>query len=227
MAAQAGHVRVNRGLLAQAERRLLIWMAHRLPAWIHSDHLTGLAMAGTAFASLSFALARWFPVALAGVVAGLAINWFGDSLDGTVARVRRQERPRYGYYVDHVLDVVGAAMLMGGLALSSYMTPLVAVAVLAAYLLVSAEVFLSTAVGGDFRMSFVRIGPTELRILIAAGTLSLWRWPVVQLPAVGPVLLFDLAGAAALAGLLLALAVSAVTMGRHLYAAEPRHAGGW
>lgn len=221
----ARHVRINHGFLAQAERRALHWIAHRLPDQVHSDHLTALAVAGTAIASLSFALARWFPVALVGVVAGLAVNWFGDSLDGTVARVRKQERPRYGFYVDHVLDVVGATMLMGGMAVSGVMTPLVALAVLVAYLLVSAEVFLSTAVGGEFRMSFVRMGPTELRIVIAAGALAILRWPEVEVPGLGPVLVFDLAGGVAVAGLLLALAVSAVTMSRHLYTIEPRHAG--
>lgn len=216
------HARVNHGLLAQVERRTLLWLAHRLPARIHSDHLTALAVVGTALASLSFALARWFPVALIGVVGGLAINWFGDSLDGTLARVRRQERPRYGYYVDHVLDVIGATMLMGGLACSGFMTPLVALAVLVAYLLVSAEVFLSTAVGGVFRMSFVRIGPTELRVLIAAGALSLLRWPTVDLPGLGAAHVFDVAGVVATAGLLLALTSSALLMGRQLYLAEPR-----
>jgi archaetidylinositol phosphate synthase len=220
--AATAHVRINRGVLALAERRVLLWLAQRLPERIHSDHLTALAVVGTAIASLSFALARWFPVALVGVVAGLALNWFGDSLDGTVARVRRQERPRYGYYVDHVLDVVGATMLMSGMALSGFMTPLVALAVLVAYLLVSAEVFLSTAVGGAFRMSFVRVGPTELRVLIAAGALALLRWPAVHLPGLGPVLVFDLAGVVAAAGLLAALCVSAVLMGRQLYVAEPR-----
>lgn len=220
----ARHVRINHGLLAQAERRALIWLAHRLPARVHSDHLTALAVAGTAVASLSFALARWFPAALAGVVVGLALNWFGDSLDGTVARVRKQERPRYGFYVDHVLDVVGATLLMGGMALSGYMTPLVALAVLVAYLLVTAEVFLATAVGGEFRMSFVRIGPTELRLIVAAGAMAILRWPTADVPGLGPVLVFDIAGSVAVAGLLLALAVAAITMGRHLYTAEPRHA---
>ena len=124
--AATSHVRVNRSLLAVVERRVLVWVAERLPTRIHSDHLTALSVVGTAVASLSFALARLFPVALLGVAVGLAINWFGDSLDGTLARVRRQERPRYGFYVDHVLDVVGATMLMGGMALSAFMTPLVA-----------------------------------------------------------------------------------------------------
>ncbi len=220
--AASTHIRINQGLLALAERQVLTWLAHRLPAWIHSDHLTALAVVGTAIASASFAFARLFPVALIGVGAGLAINWFGDSLDGTLARVRAQERPRYGYYVDHVLDVVGISLLMGGIALSGYMTPLVAFAVLAAYLLVSAEVFLAAAVGGAFRMSFVRIGPTELRLLLSGGALALIRWPTCELPGIGRVLVLDVAGILAIAGLLTALGVSALTMGRALYVAEPR-----
>ena len=220
--AASAHVRINNGVLARVERQALIWLARRLPDRIHSDHLTALALVGTAIASMSFAFARLFPVALVGVAAGLAINWFGDSLDGTVARVRRQERPRYGYYVDHVLDLVGIALLMGGIAVSGYMTPLIALGLLAAYLLVSAEVFLATAVGGAFRMSFVRIGPTELRILLSAGALALIRWPTCELPAIGRVLVLDVAGLAVIAGLLTALSVSALTMGRALYVAEPR-----
>jgi archaetidylinositol phosphate synthase len=113
-------------------------------------------------------------------------------------------------------------MLMGGMALSGLMTPLVALGVLVAYLLVSAEVFLSTAVGGEFRMSFVRIGPTELRIGISALALVLIQWPAATLPGLGPVLLLDVVGMAAITGLLTALGVSAVLMGRHLYVAEPR-----
>ncbi len=180
------HVRVNRSLLAVAERRVLVWLALRLPARIHSDHLTALSVVGTALASAAFALARVFPLALVGVAVGLAVNWFGDSLDGTLARLRRQERPRYGFYVDHVLDVVGAAVLMGGMAVSGYMTPLVALGVLVAYLLVSAEVFLATAAGGDFRLSFVRIGPTELRLLISAGAPALLLWPDGDAARAGP-----------------------------------------
>lgn len=220
--AATGHVRVNRGLLAQVERRVLVWIAHRLPESVHSDHLTALAVVGTAIASVSFAAARLFPVALVGVGVGLAINWFGDSLDGTVARIRRQERPRYGYYVDHVLDIVGVSMLMGGMALSGYMTPLIALIVLVCYLLVSAEVFLATAVGGEFRMSFVGVGPTELRIALGAGVLALPRWPRAELGHLGSVLMLDLAGVIAIAGLVTALAVSALLMGRRLSLAEPR-----
>ena len=220
--AAAGHVRVNDGLLAGVEREVLTWLARRMPARIHSDHLTALALVGTAISSACFALARLFPVALVGVALGLALNWFGDSLDGTLARVRREERPRYGYYVDHVLDIIGITMLMGGIALSGYMTPLVALGVLVAYLLVAAEVFLATAVGGEFRMSFLRVGPTELRLLLAAGALAIGRWPTCQLPLVGRVLVLDVAGMIAIAGLAAALCTAALTTGRRLFLAEPR-----
>src|SRR5690606_26952751 len=105
----------------------------------------------------------------------LALNWFGDSLDGTVARVRRQERPRYGYYVDHVIDLTGVALLFGGAAASGYMGPFVALLVVAGYYLVSAESFLSTHARGVFNMSFAGFGPTELRIVLAIGVVSLFE----------------------------------------------------
>ena len=215
------HVRDHRSVLASVEKRLLIWMAHRMPAGIHSDHLTSLALAAMALAGGAFAAARWDRRALWLVVVALAINWFGDSLDGTLARVRRAERPRYGFYVDHVLDIVGATLLFGGLACSSFMSPVVALALLVAYLLVSGEVFLATAVRGVFRMSFAGVGPSELRILLAAGALALFRDPHVTL---GPlsVRLFDLGGLVATGGLTVAFVVSTVRNTAALAVAEPR-----
>src|SRR5688572_19038214 len=114
----ADHVREHRSLLAAAEKRLVVRIARRLPRAVHSDHLTGLALVARLMAGAGYALARWDPRALWIVVAALALNWFGDSLDGTVARVRGTERPRYGFYVDHVLDIVGVTLLIGGLACS-------------------------------------------------------------------------------------------------------------
>lgn len=169
--------RVNRAVTAAAEKRLLIWMAERLPGWVHADLLTLLAIAAMALAGAGFALARLDNRALLLVVLGLALNWFGDSLDGTLARVRRVERPRYGYYVDHALDMAGITMLMAGLAASGFMTPMVAMAVLVGYLLLAGEVFLSTSVDGVFRMSMAGVGPTELRIVLAAGALALFNDP--------------------------------------------------
>ena len=117
------HVRQHNSILAAAEKRALIWMATRLPRWMNSDHLSGLGLASMAGAGLAFVLRQRSCCGASLVVLCLLLNWFGDSLDGTLARVRDQQRPRYGYYVDHVIDLAGTAMLFAGLAASGYMSP--------------------------------------------------------------------------------------------------------
>jgi phosphatidylglycerophosphate synthase len=195
-----------------------------MPPWIHSDHLTGLALAAMLGAGAGFWWSSVTPLGLALVVLCLAINWFGDSLDGTLARVRRHERPRYGFYVDHVVDLAGTAALLGGLALSGYMTPVVAILLLAAYFMVSAEVFLAAHSVGRFRMSLFGIGPTELRILLAIGTAVLAVHPSTDL--FGRTFkLFDVGGLVASAGLAAAFVVSAVSNARELARVEPRPVG--
>src|SRR3954454_14964552 len=162
------HTREHRSLLASVEKRLLIAIAGRLPRWLSSDHLTILGLTSMPAAAFAFAClgsARWAPAA---ATVALAVNWFGDSLDGTLARVRQRQRPRYGYYVDHVIDLAGTAALLAGMGASGVMEPAIAVAVLAAYLLVSAEIYLATHTIGIFRLSFGGVGPTELRIVVAA-----------------------------------------------------------
>lgn len=216
------HVREHRSLLAAVEKRLLIAIAHRLPWWVHSDHLTGLAMAAMVVASAAFVSSRWDLRALWVVVGALAVNWFGDSLDGTLARVRKVERPRYGFYLDHVLDIVGITILLGGLAASPFMSPVIALSVVVAYLLVSGEVFLATAVRGVFKMSFAGIGPTELRILLAIGTVALRNDPHVNLGAFGQMPLFDFGGLIAAGGLLVTLLISATRNTVALSRLEPR-----
>jgi archaetidylinositol phosphate synthase len=202
------HVREHRSVLAAVEKRLLVTIAARLPASITPDHLTLLAFGSMCLAGLGYAVAfddrrlLWLPIA------ALALNWFGDSLDGTLARVRRQERPRYGFYVDHVVDIIGITALMAGLAYSRFMSPTVALAFLVAYLLVSSEVFLATSVQHVFRMSFAGVGPTELRILLAIGTAALRTDPHVALAGLGSVRLFDLGGVIAILGLAIALSMS-------------------
>jgi archaetidylinositol phosphate synthase len=225
VATAAHHIRQHGSLLAGPEKRLLIWIAGRLPRWINSDHLTLLALLAMAAAGGAFAAARIWPPALWLVVVGLAVNWFGDSLDGTLARVRRVERPRYGFYVDHVLDIVGISLLMAGLACSGFMAPLVAMALLVAYLLVSAEVFLATAAHGVFRMSFLWFGPTELRIVLAAGAVALLDDPQVDLGALGRHALFDVGGIAGALGLAVAFASATLRNTRILARMEPRRAG--
>ncbi len=214
------HVRENRGLLATGEKRILIWLADRMPRSITSDHLTLLGFAGMLVSALGFLAAARDIHTLWVAVAGLFINWFGDSLDGTLARVRNAQRPRYGYYTDHVLDLVGTVALVCGMAGSGFMTPLISFGLLTAYLAVMAEVFLSTHVQRVFRMSFLFFGPTELRILLAAGILVLFFKPAVRIAGAGPFLLFDVGGTAAICGLVLALLVSAFRNIRILYREE-------
>ena len=217
----ASHVRLNSSVLANAEKRSLVWMASRLPGWVNSDHLTALAALAMAGAGAAFwAAGTWSPALLL-VVLALVVNWFGDSLDGTLARVRRHERPRYGFYVDHVLDIVGITVLVGGIALSGFMTPVIALVLLVAYLLVSGEVFLATAVNGQFRMSFFGFGPTELRIVLAAGALKLLGGGTVNPFGLGDVLLFDVGGVVATLGLAIALVTNATRTTVALYKAEP------
>ena len=215
------HIRQHGSVLAPVEKRTLIWLAQRLPGWVTSDHLTLLALSSMLMVGLAFWAAQWSDRALFLVIAGLALNWFGDSLDGTLARVRKQERPRYGFYVDHVMDIVGAVFLLSGLAASGYMTPWIGLALLVGYLMVSAESYLATYSLGVFRLSFLRMGPTELRILLAVGTLHLFYKPVVQLGDFGAFRLFDVGGLCGIAGLGLALTVSAIRNTRALYLAEP------
>src|SRR5204863_5477386 len=188
--------------------------------WINSDHLTVLALLAMLMTGVSYYLARWHPPALLLAVGSLAVNWFGDSLDGTLARVRGQQRPRYGFYVDHVVDCFGVLFLLAGLALSGYMSPLVAMGLLVAYFMLSIEVYLATYCLTVFRLSFWGFGPTELRLVLAIGTLALLFDPTVDL--VGQrYRLFDVGGLAATAGLAITLVVSVIRNVRALYQAEP------
>ncbi len=220
-ASTTAHIRTNTGLTATLEKRLLVWIANRLPAWMNSDHLSAIGLLSMACAGLSFAAFRVSPWAAAGVIVSLAANWFGDSLDGTLARVRDQQRPRYGFYVDHVIDLAGTTMLMAGLACSGLMHPIVALGVLAGFLLVSSESYLATHAVGIFRMSFLGFGPTELRLVLVAGALKAAQSPWVEPFGAGPFRLFDIGGIVAAAGLASVFIITAARNTRALYIAEP------
>lgn len=206
----AVHARENRSALASLERRALIWLAQRLPARVGSDHLTLLGLLSMIGVGAAFAASAVEPRVLYMVPLLLALNWFGDSLDGTVARVRNRQRPRYGYYVDHVVDIVGAVALFAGLAVSGGMQPMVAMALLVAYVAAMAEVFLATHAAHVFRLASFGFGPTEMRIVLAVGAVALVGRPLVQVPGVGPVALFDVGGVIATVGIAVAFTTSAV-----------------
>ncbi len=166
-----------RSFTANYEKKILIALAKRMPPWIGPDHLTALGVASMAGAGLCYRLVALTPLAFLGVNAFLFLNWFGDSLDGTLARVREKQRPRYGFYVDHLVDAFGAIFLLGGLASSGLVAPLAALALLIAYLLLQIHIALKAHTTRVFQIAFGGIGGTEARILMGALNLGLMLWP--------------------------------------------------
>lgn len=169
-----------RSFTACAEKKVLVSMARRLPSWIGPDHLTALGVLSMAGAGLCYRLLTVSPLALLGVNLFLFLNWFGDSLDGTLARVRQKQRPRYGFYVDHLVDAFGAIFLLGGLATSGLVTPWAALALLIAYMLLQIHIALKAHTVRVFQIAFFGIGGTEARILVGALNLALLAWPGLQ-----------------------------------------------
>lgn len=212
-------LRVQESWVASAEKRALLWLAARTPQGINPDHLTVLGLVAQIGAGAFYALSAVNRYALLGVIACLALNWLGDSLDGTLARVRCRLRPRYGFYVDHMVDSFGALALMGGLALSRYMHPAIAISLLIAFLMLSIQSYLATHTLGEFRLSFWRFGPTELRILLAVGNLALLWKPTVHLLG-GHYRLFDVGGVIGLFGMGLMLLVFTLQNTIRLYREE-------
>jgi phosphatidylglycerophosphate synthase len=211
--------RIQQSLVTNLEKRVLLWLAKRTPEKVNSDHLTILGAVGMFLAGVSYGLSRYSHYGLLLSCVFLAINWLGDSLDGTLARFRNRQRPRYGFYVDHVIDCFGVTALLGGLGASGYMHPLVATWLLVAYLLLSSEIFLATYALGRFEMSYFHLGPTELRILLCLGNLYLFFQP--SIPSFGlPLSVVDLCGVIGGLGMVGLAMVSFVRHARVLYDAE-------
>jgi archaetidylinositol phosphate synthase len=212
--------RVNRALTARLEKRILEWMAAHAPRWVTSDQLTALGLGAQIAAGAFYAIARYHRFALLLAIVCIALNWLGDSLDGTLARVRRQQRPRYGFYVDHMVDIFGAVALMCGLGWSGFLHWPVAIAMLIAFLLLAGESYLATYTLHRFQLSQGFFGPTEIRLLLVAGNLALLRNPYCTIFG-HRLLLFDVGGA--IATLIMFGMAAAVTL-KHtaqLYRQEP------
>jgi phosphatidylglycerophosphate synthase len=212
--------RVNQALTASLEKRTLQWMANHAPHWLSSDQLTMLGLSAQIGAGIGYALSRYNRYALLLVILCLVLNWFGDSMDGTLARVRCQQRPRYGFYVDHMVDIFGSVALMCGLGLSGFVHWPVAIAMLIAFLLLAGESYLASYTLSHFQLSLGIFGPTEIRILLIIGDLALLRSPYSTIFG-HKMLLFDLGGTIA------AVCMFAIVIGltiRHttqLYREEP------
>ncbi len=212
-------MRIQQSLIAAAEQRTLLWLATRTPSWINSDHLTALGFASQCSAGICYALSRLNPGMLVVGIVFLALNWLGDSLDGTLARVRNRQRPRYGFYVDHITDTIAAFFLIGGLSVSGYVHPAVAFGMLLAFLMLSIEAYLATYTLGKFQLSHWKLGPTEIRILLAIGNVALLRNPFIRIFS-RKVLLFDFGGLMAIAGMTCMLIVSTIRHTAQLYDEE-------
>ena len=199
--------RLQESFLATAEKRALIYLARHTPAWINSDHLTTLGFAAQLITGLTYVLAATDRLWLIAGIGCLAVN----------ARVRNQQRPRYGFYVDHILDSIGSVALMGGLELSGFMSPMVASSLLVLFLLLSIQSYLATYTLGEFRMSFWNFGPTELRVLLAIGNLAVLRWPTV----LHGYRMFDIGGAIGILGMAAMLVFFTGRNVARLYREEP------
>lgn len=205
--------------LAPLEKKCLIWLARRTPPWINPDHLTALGLGAMLGAGLSYWYARFSKIGLLLAIACLALNWLGDSLDGTLARYRNKQRPKYGFYVDHIIDALGTFLLLVGIGLSGYMAERIAAGLLIVYFMLSIEVYLATYTLGAFHLSFWKFSPTELRLLLVIGNLALMRWPRGNLFGhYYPV--FDIGGLAGIIGMSLMLIVAIARHTAALYRAE-------
>jgi len=167
--------RVQTSLLADIEKKALLWFAPRLPIWVTPDHLTYLGLIAMALVGLSYYLAKFGSIFLVIASIGHVVNWFGDSMDGTLARYRNQQRPKYGYYLDHLVDAFGMAFMIFGLAYSGLISQPFVWLVLSLFFIASINTYLATNSVQVFKISYMRVSTTEARVLlIIMNTILIW-----------------------------------------------------
>ena len=211
--------REQTSVLAPLERAVLRGLARRMPAWVNSDHLSLLGLVSMFLAGVGYALSRQNPLMLHLVNLFIFLNWFGDSLDGTLARYRDRQRPRYGFYVDHIIDTFGTMFLIFGLVLSGYMTERVAAATLIVFLMLAINSYLAAYSLGIFKISQWKMGPTELRLLLIIGNMFLIYRPHAHIFG-HRYLLYDIGGVISIVGMALILVASSIKNTRALYDLE-------
>jgi archaetidylinositol phosphate synthase len=166
--------RIQQNLLAASERRLLNWLCARMPAWATPDMLTGIGFVGSIATFAGYALSSFHLAWLWVAIAGYFINWFGDSLDGSLARYRKIERPAFGYFVDHSIDSFSNMIIVIGLGLSPFIRLDTALFGLTGYLLLSIHTFLAARVTDEFKLTYLAGGPTEMRLILIAMTVAMY-----------------------------------------------------
>ena len=163
---KADAVRIQTSILNSAEKKLLAWLANRQPEWVTSDFLTYFGTFGAVVIAVGYMLSsfnlNWLWLSSLGFV----INWYGDSLDGTLARVRNRQRPVYGYYLDHTVDAVNELIIVLGIGLSGMVHLSLALLILALYLMLTINVSINAHLKKEFRLTYAKMGPTELRIIM-------------------------------------------------------------
>src|SRR6267378_2947297 len=209
--------REQTSFLAPLERAALRGLARRMPRWVNSDHLSVLGLVGMLGAGVCYAASKQNPLLLHLVNLFIFLNWFGDSLDGTLARYRERQRPRYGFYVDHIIDTFGAVFLLFGLALSGYMSERVAATVLIVFFMLAINSYLAAYALGVFKLSQWKLGPTEMRLLLMIGNVFLIYHPRAYHRRY---LLFDVGGVVAIIGMLFILIVLSIQNTHTLYELE-------
>ncbi len=183
--------RIQTNVLATSERRLLNWLCARMPDWVTPDRLTALAFASSIVIAFAYAMSNfdfdWLWLAIAGYV----VHWFGDSLDGSLARYRRIERPAYGYFIDHSCDGLATLIILGGIGLSPFLRIDVALFAVASYLLLALHSFLLAKVADEMPLSQGGFGPTEVRLVLIGATLAMY-WVGTVTGDVGAFSVFDI-----------------------------------
>ncbi len=212
--------RQQTSILAPLERAALRELSRRMPALVNSDHLSLLGFIAMFLAGVFYALSGRSPLLLHAVNVCIFINWFGDSLDGTLARYRNCQRPRYGFYVDHIIDTFGTTFIIVGLAFSGYISERVAAGSLIVFLMLAINSYLAAYSLSIFKISHGKLGPTETRLVLIVGNLVLLNSPYTKI--LGQrFLLFDVGGIVAIIGMATMLIFSSLKNTHALYKLEP------
>lgn len=212
--------REQTSVLAPLERAALLGLVRRMPAWVNSDHLSLLGLVAMLLAGVFYAASGRNPMLLHLVNVCIFLNWFGDSLDGTLARYRECQRPRYGFYVDHIIDTFGTMFLIVGLALSGYMTERIAAITLVVFLMLAINSYLAAHTLGIFKISHGKLGPTEIRLVLIIGNLFLIHGSHARIFG-HRFLLFDIGGVVGSVMMGIMLVVSSIMNTHALYKLEP------
>jgi len=216
------HKRINDILLGPIERPALQWFAAHMPDWVMPDHLTLLGTLGAILIFISYWLTNFDPAFLWLASVGFFVNWFGDSLDGTLARYREIQRPKYGFFVDHIVDAFNEALIFLGFGLSPYIRFEIASLLFIGYLMMSVLVYVRTCVKGEFVISYAGLGPTEMRVLAIIANILLYFFGNPILTVAGVTFsVFDLVGFTIALALFAVFIISSYSQARELARIDP------